>query len=159
MFLYMDGTHAVVLLDLKCVFELLHIGTALRTPPLQGHPGHPCPDKPWCQRQSRQGAHGDIHHLWTEATAEKEISILSFPSKRWRNDCHGFNFSWDGGMNIFQSERWRKISENEKEKDTDRSALVINHRGAWRWEWRRYMSSEEDVKQRKKERIGRMDDL
>lgn len=159
MFLYMDGTHAVVLLDLKCVFELLHIGTALRTPPLQGHPGHPCPDKPWCQRQSRQGAHGDIHHLWTEATAEKEISILSFPSKRWRNDCHGFNFSWDGGMNIFQSERWRKISENEKEKDTDRSALVINHRGAWRWEWRCYMSSEEDVKQRKKEHIGRMDDL
>lgn len=82
MFLYMDGTHAVVLLDLKCVFELLHIGTALRTPPLQGHPGHPCPDKSWCQRQSRQGAHGDIHHLWTEATAEKEISILSCPLKR-----------------------------------------------------------------------------
>lgn len=40
-----------------------------------------------------------------------------------------FNFSCDGGMNIFQSERWRKISENEK--DTDRSASVINHRGAW----------------------------
>lgn len=106
MFLYMDGTHAVVLLDLKCVFELLHIGTALRTPPLQGHPGHSCPDKPWCQRQSRQGAHGDIHHLWTEATAEKEISILSFPSKRWRNDCHGFQFQLRWRHEYFS--KWEK---------------------------------------------------
>lgn len=106
MFLYMDGTHAVVLLDLKSVFELLHIGTALRTPPLQGHPGHPCPDKPWCQRQSRQGAHGDIHHLWTEATAEKEISILSFPSKRWRNDCHGFQFQLRWRHEYFS--KWEK---------------------------------------------------
>lgn len=111
MFLYMDGTHAVVLLDLKCVFELLHIGTALRTPPLQGHPGHPCPDKPWCQRQSRQGAHGDIHHLWTEATAEKEISILSFPSKRWRNDCHGFQFQLRWRHEYFS--KW-KVEKNQR---------------------------------------------
>lgn len=64
------GTHAVVLLDLKCVFELLITRTALGTPPLQGHPGHPSPDQPWCQRQSRQGAHGVKHHLCAEATAQ-----------------------------------------------------------------------------------------
>ncbi len=66
----MGGTHAVVLLDLKCVFELLLTRTALRTPPLQGHPGHPRPDQPRCQRQSRQGARGVKHHLCAEATAQ-----------------------------------------------------------------------------------------
>lgn len=64
------GTHGVVLLDLKCVFELLLTGTPLRSPPLQGHPGHPRPDQPWRQRQRGQGAHGVKHHLRAEAAAK-----------------------------------------------------------------------------------------
>lgn len=74
----MCGTHGVVLLDLKCVFELLLTGTPLRSPPLQGHPGHPCPDQPRWQRQSGQSAHGVKHHLRAEAAAKAKLTFLCF---------------------------------------------------------------------------------
>lgn len=77
----MRGTHAVVLLDLECVLELLLARTALGAPPLQGHPGNPRPDQPRRQRQSGQGAHGVKHHLCAEATAQKHIDVCS---KHWR---------------------------------------------------------------------------
>lgn len=67
------GTHAVVFLDLESVFELLLAWAALRTPPLQGHPGHPRPDQPRRQGQRRQGAHRVKHHLWAEAAAHKRM--------------------------------------------------------------------------------------
>jgi len=74
------STHAVVLLDLECVFQLLLARAALGTPPLQGHPGNPRPDQTWRQRQSGQGAHGVEHHLRADAAAQKHIrgTLLRF---------------------------------------------------------------------------------